>query len=156
MDKLHLRKWLRMLAFVCVTSATLGVLMAMAAVYSPEVQSELTTTRTGRLVSKFFDLYDVIGRHPGSPYNPETRTITLAVGQSVDLERIRITYRGLAPGNRFKVETLIPDFDREMSFRHEFESQSARQGFRLYRDEFELIAAKEDRLKLRLVSDYRQ
>ncbi len=156
MDKLRPRKWFRLLIYVVVVTATLGVLMSMAAAFTPEVPTDIAASSVGTFVGRFIDLPHLIGAHRSGPYDEKNRTITLAVDESVDLERIRITYRGLADEGRFKIETIIPNFDREMFFRHEVDTDAAEQGFRLYRDQFELITAKADRLKLRHVSNHRQ
>ena len=154
MDRLQPQKWRQLIVFVCITFATLGSLMAIAETYSPEVPVELFSSRVGAFASRFFDLSNVAGRRMIPPYDAETRTITLAVGESVELDRIRIVYGGLAPDDKIMIEVIVPELDREMAYRHLIDIRQAKRGFRLYLDQFELIAAKSNRLQLRYVSPF--
>lgn len=156
MDKIRPQKWRQLIAFACISSATLGFLMSIADSYSPKVSSDIVSSRLGGFANRFIDLSNFIGGHIIVPYDANTRTITLALNESLELGRIRITYRGLADKDTIKIETIIPNFDREMFFRHQFDAKKAKKGFRLYLDQFELITAKAERIRLRHVSNHRQ
>lgn len=85
-----------------------------------------------------------------SPRTPRAADVVeLTVHRPARIGDIRITFRGLAPGKRFRVDLVIPALDPHYSYPREFGIADARGGFTLGGRRFVLLDAGRDVLRLR-------
>jgi len=68
-------------------------------------------------------------------------TLMLARDKGVTIGETVVIYRGLASGNTFDIDVIIPAFDPQSPFHHRLSIAEARKGFSLARYSFRLLSA---------------
>lgn len=75
-------------------------------------------------------------------------TLMLARDKGVTIGDTVVIYRGLASGNTFDIDVIIPAFDPQSPFHHRLSIAEARKGFSLARHSFRLLSATGSILRL--------
>jgi hypothetical protein len=68
-------------------------------------------------------------------------TLMLTRDEEVRIGETVVIYRGLASGNTFDIEVIIPAFDPQSPFHHRLSIAEARKGFTLASHSFRLLSA---------------
>lgn len=68
-------------------------------------------------------------------------TLMLTLNEEFPIGETVLIYRGLASGNTFDIDVIIPAFDPQSPFHHRLSITEARKGFTLARHTFRLLAA---------------
>jgi hypothetical protein len=68
-------------------------------------------------------------------------TLMLARNEEVPIGEMVVIYRGLASGNTFDIDVIIPAFDPQSPFHHRLSIAEAKKGFTLARHSFRLLSA---------------
>ena len=68
-------------------------------------------------------------------------TLMLARDEEVPIGESVVIYRGLASGNTFDIDVIIPAFDPQSPIHHHLSIAEARRGFTLARHSFRLLSA---------------
>jgi hypothetical protein len=68
-------------------------------------------------------------------------TLMLTRDEGVRIGELVVIYRGLASGNTFDIDVIIPAFDLQSPFHHRLSIAEARKGFALARHSFRLLSA---------------
>ncbi|MEJ2474554.1 MAG: hypothetical protein P8Y74_11790 [Desulfobacterales bacterium] len=68
-------------------------------------------------------------------------TLMLTRDEEVHIGETVVIYRGLASGNTFDIDVIIPAFDLQSPFHHRLSIAEARKGFTLARHSFRLLSA---------------
>ena len=68
-------------------------------------------------------------------------TLMLTRDEGVRIGELVVIYRGLASGNTFDIDVIIPAFDPQSPFHHRLSIAEARKGFTLARHSFRLLSA---------------
>jgi hypothetical protein len=68
-------------------------------------------------------------------------TLMLTRDDEVPIGETVVIYRGLAPGNAFDLDVIIPAFDPQSPFHHRLGIAQARKGFTLASHSFRLLSA---------------
>jgi len=68
-------------------------------------------------------------------------TLMLARDEEIPIGETVLIYRGLASGDMFDIDVIIPAFDPQSPFHHRLSIAEARKGFTLARHSFRLLSA---------------
>jgi len=151
MDETSPRKWRHLLVFIGSTLVSVGVLLYLAEIYFPNTPSSMLL-QNSKFIRRFIKLpnSETAGFRP--LYDASTRTVTLRLNQSYDLDGILITYRGLSGKGLLDVDVHVLAFDRKTPFRHRIPIDKAKENFHLVGKKLRLISAKPNRLQFRHLS----
>jgi|GEM_PF-2854545 len=146
------RKWRHLLVFIVGTFVSVGVMLYFAEKFFPNTSSTILP-RNDRLLQRFVKIpnWETLGYRP--LYDESTRTVTLSVNQSFDVEDLRIFFRGLDRENKALLDVLVLSFDRETPFRYKISQKPPNGEFQLARKRFKLLSAKRNRFQFRYLPD---
>ena len=151
-DNARSSRWWHVLLFIGATMLSVGVLLYLAELYFPS-PSSTSAPREDMILKRYFRLprWETLGHRP--TYDAKTRTITLKMNQSFDIDRMRITYLGLDGKKMFKLDVRLLAFDPETPFRYQLPIAESQKGFLLAGRRFRLISAKRNRFEFRHLFD---
>ena len=141
-------RWRHLLLFIGGTVLSVGLLLYLAELYFPS-PSATSSPREDMILRRYFKFpqWETLGYRP--LYDAKTRTITLKMDQSFDIDGMRITYLGLGGKKTFNLEVRLLAFDPETPFRYQIPIAAAHEEFQLAGRRFQLISAKRNRFAFR-------
>lgn len=140
------KKWWHLLLFIGGTILSVGMLLYLAELYFPS-PSTANSPREDMILKRYFRMpnWQTLGYRP--LYDAKTRTTTLSLDQSYEIDGLRITYQGLDDKKMFKLDLRVLAFDPETPFRYQVPIAAARKEFLLAGRRFKLVSAGRNRLE---------
>jgi len=139
-------KWWHLVLFIGGTILSVGMLLYLAELYFPS-PSTANTAREDMILRRYFKIpnWQTLGYRP--LYDEKTRTITLKLNESFEINGLRITYHGLDGKKMFKLDVRELAFDPETPFRYQIPVAAAQKEFQLAGRRFKLISAGRNRFE---------
>lgn len=154
MKKTQPNNWSYVLWYTLISIAFLGLIVLVAEIYFPSNSPELIPRRDD-LSAKFISTPGTDTRQPDTTVGTRSgfleEKIILPLNQEKIIGRAKIVYRGLAANSKFKIDVVILDLDPYAYYGYRLSINDARKGFRLAGNDFKLISARKNAIKIRIL-----